>query len=141
MSMRFRHPLTAMAFVAAALGPAPAALAQDSGSDAQLRASNEQVIVTAPRSYLEQGEHGGPIRTVSVTGKVRFDDLDLSTPWGRTELKARVRVMASNLCGELERRYPVGVPGQPSCYERAVNSGMHLADQVLADTGYDYWKR
>jgi UrcA family protein len=139
MSMNYRRSLlAAVAFAGAGFLSVPAVRAE--GAGAQPKASNEEVIVTAPRSYIE-GEHGGPVRTVSVSSKVRFDDLDLSTPWGRTELKARVRVMASNLCGQLERRYPVGVEGGPSCYEQAVNSGMHLADAVLADSSNDYWKK
>jgi UrcA family protein len=138
--MNYRHSFALAAALVAVLST-PAASAQEKNAGAQRTATNEQVIVTAPRSYLEPGSHGGPVRTVSVNGRVRFDDLDLSTPWGRSELKARVRVMASNLCGELERRYPVGVQGGPSCYEQAVNNGMHLADQALADSRYDYWKQ
>jgi UrcA family protein len=142
MSMEIERFLAAAAIVgAAAFFPAPAVQAAGNSAGAQLKANNEEVIVIAPRSYIEKGDHGGPVRTISVSGKVAFHDLDLSTPWGRTELKARVRVMASNLCGQLERRYPVGVEGGPSCYEQAVNSGMHLADQVLADSSNDYWKK
>ncbi len=140
MFVSFRHSLPLVALFASTLS-ASSALAQDNGdsSHPSPTVGKEVIIVTAPRYVL--GEHGGPVRTVSVSGKVRFDDLDLSAPWGRTELKARVRVMASNLCGELERQYPVGVSGGPDCYKEAVKSGMQFADQVLADTQYDYWKR
>jgi UrcA family protein len=141
--MDYRHSSVIAAAVAVAASlAAPAALAQDDvpAPSAKLLLKHEEVIVTAPRSYLEQGEHGGQVREVTASGKVEFDDLDLSTPWGRSELKARIRVMASNLCGNLERQYPVSVRGGQSCYEQAVNNGMHLADRVLADSGYDYWK-
>ena len=140
MSITYRRSTALAAVIAvAAVWVAPAALAQDN-STAKLTLHHEEVIVTAPRTYREVGEHGGQVREVRATGKVAFDDLDLSTPWGRTELKARIRVMASNLCGALERQYPVGVAGGPSCYEQAVANGMHLADRVLADSSYDYWK-
>ena len=103
---------------------------------------NERVIVTAPRTFRDTGEHGGAIRNVSVTGAVRFDDIDLSTPWGKEELRQRVRVMATNLCAELDRRYPVAikVDGAPSCYEQALDGAMRHANEVIADPHYDYWR-
>ena len=145
MSMEYRRSFAIAGIVAAtAFLAAPAALAQDNDNGAapaaKIQMHHEEVIVVAPRSYREVGDHGGLVHEVKASGTVKFDDLDLSTPWGRSELKARIRVMASNLCGQLERQYPVGVAGGSSCYEQAVNNGMHLADRVLADSSYDYWK-
>lgn len=127
----------------AALSPVSSFAQNDAGaSSSQPDQSNEHVVVTAPRTYHGSGVHGGTIRNVSLTGNVRFDDLDLSTPWGKNELRHRVRLMASNLCHELDERYPAAIQtqGQPSCYQQALDSAMRQADEVMADSRYDYWK-
>lgn len=97
----------------------------------------EHVIVTAPPYYGERGHLGGPIIDVSMSREVRVDDLDLRSPFGRHELRSRIRVTAAEICDQLSRRYPVGVSGSPPCYEQAVARAMHLADVAIRDARYE----
>lgn len=134
----------AAACAIATLAAVPSAAQLDAGAPSpQPDQSNERVVVTAPRTYHGSGVHGGEIHNVSMTGNVRFDDLDLSTPWGKNELRHRVRLMASSLCHQLDERYPAAIQtqGQPSCYQQALDSAMRRADEVMADSRYDYWKQ
>jgi UrcA family protein len=119
----------------------PAAQPTPSQPPVQPTAKVEKVVVVGLRNRVERSRFGGQIRYVSVSRAVRFDDLDLSTPWGRAELRTRVRVMAGNLCGQLERRYPIEASRGQSCYRQAVGPAMRRAEEVIADTRYDYWRR
>ena len=103
---------------------------------------DEDVIVIAPRrrgpqTYDYPG--GAQTETVGISEPVRFDDLDLSTPWGARELHDRIVYKAHALCARLDRMYPVDGPYEPAdrfgstdCYRDAVADGMEQADQAIA---------
>ena len=97
------------------------------------RDTSEEIVIEAPR-HRERSEFGAPIRTEALSRPVRFDDLDLSTPYGAHELRDRVRYTARALCRELDRRYPITVSdGQPDCYRAAVDDAMYQADRAIDD--------
>lgn len=100
----------------------------------------DEVIVIAPhhRRSNERSDIGAPIETVGMNRPVRFDDLDLSTPWGAQRLRARVRYTAQAMCKQLDAQYPVNAPDEPrdafgttNCYRDAVADGMDQADQAI----------
>jgi len=133
--------LVSPAEVAAEPAPAPPAAPAERQIPSQPKAKVEKVVVVALRNHVERSRFGGTVRNISLSRAVRFDDLDLSTPWGRSELRTRVRVMAGNLCGQLERRYPINLSRGPSCYRWAVSNAMRRAEEVIGDSRYDYWRR
>lgn len=113
---------------------APAARAQDAyGYDDSSYSGPERVIVEAPRYHEMRGYLGGKIVDVSMSREVRIDDLDLRSPWGRRELRARISTTAAEICSNLSRMYPIGVTGSPPCYEQAVARAMHLAHVAIRD--------
>lgn len=100
----------------------------------------DEVIVIAPHRHrsAETGDIGAPIGDVGMTRPVRFNDLDLSTPWGVQRLRERVRYTAHQLCRRLDAEYPVNAPDEPNdafgsanCYRDAVADGMDQADQAI----------
>jgi UrcA family protein len=120
---------------------ASAASAQEYGPPMPTARPAEEVIVTAPRYRHgpDRSDIGAPIGTVGMTRPVRFNDLDLSTPWGAQRLRERVRYTAHALCRRLDAMYPVNAPDEPNdrfgttnCYSDAVADGMDQADQVIA---------
>jgi UrcA family protein len=117
---------------------APAALAQDYGAPAYDRAAaHEQITVQAPRYHPRRSAIGAPIREVAISRPVRFDDLDLATPWGAHVLRDRIRVTARELCNRLNFEYPVTASDSPPCYRTALQNAMYRADEAIADArGY-----
>lgn len=100
-------------------------------SDASV-ANDEEIEVTAPRSRM-RGEYGAPIRNVSMTREVRFDDLDLASRDGAEILRGRIRSTALMLCRQLDTMHPVAANDSPPCYQRALEDAMDQADQAIAN--------
>jgi UrcA family protein len=139
------QPALHLTLAAAALGAlalASPATAQDYGRAAvpdYQGGPTEEVVVTAPR-YRPREEHsaiGAPIVNVSLSGEVRYDDLDLRTSWGARELRARIRFAAQDLCKRIDLRYPIAADGSPPCYRLAYDRAMDQADAVI-DRARDY---
>jgi UrcA family protein len=91
--MNISHALLWMAVAAV---PVPT-LAQDSSGE---------IVVTAPR-HGKRDASGTPTETVSHATKVKYGDLDLSTPGGRQTLDARLAKAAQTSCRWLDAHYPV----------------------------------
>ena len=138
LGMARRLALTAVSAAGLVLA-ASAAGAQDyddQGSSYQ-NSSGEQVEVTAPRYHAERGENGAPIRDVSMSREVRYDDLDLRTGHGARELKSRISFTARSLCERLEVAYPVATSDSPPCFETALKHAMYQANAAIRDArGY-----
>lgn len=97
----------------------------------------ETVEVTAPR-YPHRTSRGGAIEQVSLSREVHTYDLDLRSPWGVDELRARVRFAAINLCEKIDRNY-ASIDDGRSCYQEAVDRGMRDADAAISEAqGYAY---
>jgi UrcA family protein len=100
----------------------------------------EEVIVQAPRWYQPQRSTiGAPIRDVSLSEPVRFDDLDLRSDHDVRRLEARIRERAGTLCRRLDVRYPVTVSASSrNCFRDAMADAMDQVDAAVAQQrGYD----
>jgi UrcA family protein len=88
---------------------------------------SENVTVFAP--YVVKKTSTGMTRnrvtTVSMSRKVSFSDLDLSTAEGKAALESRVKETAANVCKELDRRYPSqSVDEDKNCVQEAIDEAM-----------------
>ena len=139
-SSQHSHHLTLLCAAAAgALFLAAPAGAQEPGSAYAYSNGPETVIVAVPRQRPERSEIGAPIRDVSISREVRFDDLDLSTDSGARHLRNRIEYTARALCTRLDVAYPVATSDSPPCYQSAVAGAMVQADRAIADArGADY---
>lgn len=122
---------------------ATAASAQSYGGYSSYAAApaNEEVIVTAPRLHFREQGSGlraldFPPEKVSLSTTVRFDDLDLTSWQGVSELRRRVRHAARAVCGELYEAYPFErLTTSTPCYRDAVENGLLRADSAAREAG------
>jgi UrcA family protein len=123
--------------VLAALGltlAASAASAQSYGPVTPPSGSNEVVTVTAPKPHQRQRSTiGAPIVNVSLSREVRFDDLDLTTPTGARELRARVRHTAKVLCDQLDQQYLTTQDDGQGCVSTATDDALEQAGVSVHD--------
>ena len=127
-SSKVRLALVSGAFVFAA----SAAYAQD-GSDS--------VTVTAPHFRADSTRVGGPLERVSLSGTVRFDDLNLQTREGARELRWRVQEQARVICRTLAEAYQVYQMNGTSCYKDALDNALVKADEAIeAARDYDSYR-
>jgi UrcA family protein len=100
----------------------------------------EEVIVQAPRWYQEKRTSiGAPIRDVSFSEAVRFDDLDLRSDRDVRRLQARIREHAGALCRRLDVQYPVTVSASSrNCFQDAMADAMDQVEAAVAQQrGYE----
>ena len=108
--------------VVVASGPA---LAQET---AQVTIQAERTAKVVGRSYT-----GVPIELVTLTRRVSYADLDLSTHTGATELEKRVSDTAKDACKQLDTLYPLTASaGGPSCVKKATDDAMVQAHAAIA---------
>ena len=71
---------------------------------------------------------------VSVDYKVKYPDLDLSTPSGAAALQKRIKDAATQACQQLATLYPNSTEGvgKESCVEAAVKNVMVDANKAIA---------
>ena len=138
---------SALAAAGLMLGAAPA-VAQDYGYGPPPGAyaePPETVIVTAPPVPRFREEGSGPRlvnlppEKVSLSTRVRFDDLDLVSWSGARELRARVREAAHRVCGELRDAYPLRQLQGTRCYRDAVENGLVRADEAITTARQNAW--
>jgi UrcA family protein len=100
----------------------------------------EEVIVQAPRWYQpKRTSIGAPIRDVSLSEAVRFDDLDLRSDRDVRRLEARIREHAGVLCRRLDVQYPVTVSASSrNCFQDAMADANDQVEAAIAQQrGYD----
>jgi UrcA family protein len=100
-----------------------------------------------PEEVYVFGHHRAPARSpeteaaiedVVLQHPVRFDDLDLRTPWGARELEYRISYAAHRLCDQLgSEDSPITnsnfIPADNApCYGPAMDDAMHQADIAIA---------
>lgn len=106
------------------------------GSTAALAQQLSEIVVEAPRVHRtgEVGSSGGPIDMISVTHRVSFKDIDISTSSGAKVLEQRVKDSATAACKEIDKLYPLRepVPSQPDCVTGAVNASMAQVKAAIA---------
>jgi UrcA family protein len=102
----------------------------------------EEVIVIAPRERRIQEQGGSldfPPNKVSLSTRVRYDDLDLLSWDGAQTLRMRVREAARHVCRHLAEAYPFQrLSTSPGCYRETVESGMVHADEAINIAREDY---
>jgi UrcA family protein len=129
-SSKFRLALLAGAFVAASLP----AMAQDYDGP-------ESVTVTAPRFHADDTKVGGPLERVSLSGTVRYDDLNLQSYEGARELRFRVREEAQAICRNLAEAYPYYKMNGTTCYKDALDNALVKADEAIQQSrDYDTYR-
>ena len=133
-SSKFRLALVAGAFVFAA----SSAMAQDYDNNYD---NSESVTVTAPRFHADDSKVGGPLERVSLSGIVRYDDLNLQTREGARELRWRVGEEARAICRNLAEAYPSYRMNGTSCYKDALNNALVKADEAIQQSrDYDSYR-
>jgi UrcA family protein len=121
-SSKFRLALFASAVALAA----SSAVAQDYNGP-------ESVTVTAPHFRADSTPLNGPLERVSLSGVVRYDDLNLQTRGGASQLRWRVREQARAICTNLAEAYPVYQANGASCYKTALDNALVKADEAIQD--------
>jgi UrcA family protein len=92
-----------------------------------------QVTVTATRPVREvvgKNTVGADIELISMSGAVKYSDLDIATRVGATALENRVKAAAKAECEELDKHYPLTTPDADRCTKEAIRNampGMHAA--------------
>lgn len=99
----------------------------------------EEVYVYGPRHrYSYDSATGARIEDVVLQHPVRYDDLDLRTPWGAQELEDRISYTAHRLCDRLDfENSPITNPNyipadNEPCYGPAMDDAMAQADAAIA---------
>jgi len=127
-----------LAILAGAIGAilaTSAAHAQDYDRDraTAYTASAETVEVYGPRLRVQRAPLNGPVDRISLSRVVRYDDLNLRTARGASELRARVRDAAQDVCGTLAQAYPVAEAPGTSCYKTALQDALLRVDGAIRD--------
>ena len=144
-SLRSRSSI-ALAAASLLLG-AGSALAQDYGPPppGAYPEPPEEVIVTAPRLPPFREEGSGPRlvnlppEKVSLSMSVRYDDLDLISWRGASELRWRVSEAAHQVCGELRQAYPLRQLPGTRCYRDALENGLIRANEAISTARHYAW--
>lgn len=113
-------PLTLLIAAGLALF-ADAAAAQPAAPEQPTDAALSGVTITAPR-VVTRPLYGASTKQMSLSVRVKFRDLDMSTPAGVAELDRRVAEATEYACRQLGILYPDARPGQRMC-ERETLSG------------------
>lgn len=93
---------------------AGAAAAQPAVPEQPTDASISGVTVTAPR-VVTRPLYGASTKLMSLSVRVKFRDLDMSTPAGVAELDRRVAEATEYACRQLGIMYPDARPDQRMC--------------------------
>ena len=92
-----------------------------------------EIVVTAPRSVPVPTERrafaGEPVLIATVKIAVRFGDLDLKNPGSADRLFSRIKRVAQDACGQLDRLYPLSP--DPNCVANAVAEARPAAEKAL----------
>jgi UrcA family protein len=99
-----------------------------------LAAPDEDVVIIQSAGQI--GPRAGD-QIVSLTRRVSYADLDLTTPSGAKQLELRVQEVAHTVCEELERRSPSSPNSEErlTCVKGAVADGMGHARAAIAAAG------
>jgi UrcA family protein len=73
-----------------------------------------------------------PVYSISLSYRVGYSDLDLSTKAGAGALEKRVKAAATAACKEVGRVYPEAEPSDSACAKNAVDEAMVRVREVVA---------
>lgn len=93
----------------------------------------ETVQVVGP--HLERGRSplNGPPESISLSGAIRSDDLNLRTSDGGSQLRWRVRDGAQDVCLQLARIDPYRQAPGTDCYKDATRDGLRRANKAISN--------
>lgn len=99
-------------------------------------ASNKLPSITvqavASKAVVGRSTIGAPIEQATLTRRVSYADLDLTTYTGAMALKRRVREAASDACRKLDDLYPLEERQAPTCRAKAVADASRQVDAAIA---------
>ncbi len=97
----------------------------------------KEIVIEAPRveRAKEHSAQGVPIDIISVTHRVTYKDIDISTRLGAQVLETRVKDSAKAACKEIETLYPLAPAGSSDCEKTAVDKAMVQVHQAIAAAG------
>ena len=78
---------------------------------------------------------GTPLEQVTVTHRVSYADLNLTTHTGAAELKARVRHAAREACRQINDLYPMQRVNTDDCVARAVADSSRQVHEAIDAAG------
>jgi|ERR1700749_2867378 len=113
-----------------------AAIAQDNGY--YQNGPTEEVIVTAPNYNFEQRNTNAPPGKLTLSQRVRIDDLDLTSNRDAHELRVRVRETARDICERLRDEIPYAASQSHPCYRETVEAGLLRADSAIRSARDNY---
>ncbi len=90
-----------------------------------------EVQVIARRAATLQVGSAVPVEVITIYRGVSYRDLDLTTKEGAAELDKRIHETATDMCRELDAKYPTPVAETGSCITAAVDKAMHDAHKVI----------
>lgn len=115
-----------------------AGIARAQGYGAPGYGAREELEVIAPRFREEGSRLSGAPEKVSLSTRVRYDDLDLRTWRGAWALRRRVRAAAWNACATLADAYPFYTANGTSCYKSALENALLRADEAIDEARIAY---
>jgi UrcA family protein len=97
----------------------------------------KEIVIETPRveRAKEHSAEGAPIDIISVTHRVTYKDIDISTRLGAQVLETRVKDSAKAACKEIETLYPLAPAGSSDCERTAVDKAMVQVHQAIAAAG------
>jgi UrcA family protein len=78
---------------------------------------------------------GAPINAISLSYRVSYSALNLSTEEGSVALKSRVEAAALAACKEISSKYPDATPSDEECAVLAARDAMVKVREVVAGAG------
>jgi UrcA family protein len=105
-------------------------------SAAAVAQTTTEIVVEAPRVERtnERSTIGAPIDIISVTHRVTYKDIDISTHSGAKVLEQRVADAAKAACKEIDKLYPLSTPAPNSlpCEKQAIDRAMVQVHAAVA---------
>ena len=96
----------------------------------------KEIVVEAPRIQkgVAKDTVGASIDLISVTHRVSYSDIDISTSSGSQVLTQRVKDAAAAACKEIDKLYPLRepMPGSRSCADAAADNAMAQVKAAIA---------
>lgn len=114
----------------ALMAAAPLALAQPAPqSEVTVQAHATITHKDVGRSYI-----GAPIEQITLTRRISYRDLNLSTPAGQRQLKERIDYVAHEACRQLSNLYPLALwtSSNAACVTTATNEALAQVPAAVA---------
>lgn len=77
-----------------------------------------------PAFVVSSSRPGASEQLISISQRVSYADLNLTTTSGSREMEERVKSTAKTLCEKLEQAYPFSGNSAETCFRNSVSKGM-----------------